>query len=484
MKGLLAKILAAQIVSVLLALLVMVIAARVSLQQGFMDFLERQEAVVLDDLAPALAAIYQAQGGWGFLRDRPNQWQRILRRNPAMEPDGGPPGPPFGGRGPRPSAGGPPSPLAVEQQLRWLRTLDQLQLRDRLFLLDGERTWVAGARDVELEGRTVAPVVAEGATVGWIGFAPMGRIRPPEVDRHLGGQLRTLTLTLLLALGLAAALGLLLARHLSRPVRELEDTVRALAHGNFDQRAAVTSGDEIGGLANGINRLAESLEKNRSSRQRWMADIAHELRTPVAILKGEIEALTDGVRTPDDRAIASLREEIEQLSVLVDDLQTLALADAGALNLRREPVELATLVRQVAESFGGRFAARDITVELDLPGPINALADAQRLRQLLQNLLENNTRYVESGGRVRIALSRETGDVQLTVEDSGPGVGEAQLALLFERFYRVERGRSRAGGGSGLGLAICRNIVEAHGGEIRAVRSPLGGLGIQVRIPD
>ena len=483
MKGLLAKILAAQILSVLLALLVMVIAARVSLRQGFIDFLERQEAVVLADLGPALAHIYETQGGWDFLIDRPNHWQRILRHNPAMQQDGGPPGPPPGGRRSRPFAGGPPSPLAVEQQLRWLRTLDRLKLRDRLFLLDGERAWVAGARDGGPEGRTLAPVEAEGAIVGWIGFAPMGRFRPPEVDRYLGGQLRTLTLSLLLALGLAAGLGLLLARHLSRPVRELEDTVRALTHGNFDQRAAVTSGDEIGGLAVGINRLAETLEKNRSSRQRWMAEIAHELRTPVAILKGEIEALTDGVRAPDERAMASLREEIEQLSVLVDDLQTLALADAGALNLRRESVELVALVRQVAESFAGRFAARDISVELDLPEPIDVLADAQRLRQLLQNLLENSSRYVESGGRVRIGLTRGAGDAQLTVEDSGPGVGEAQMALLFERFYRLERGRSRAGGGSGLGLAICRNIVEAHGGEIRAVRSPLGGLGIQVRIP-
>ena len=484
MKGLLTKILAAQVLSVLLALLVMVITVRVSVHRGFIDFLERQEAVVLADLAPVLAEIHQAQGGWDFLHDRPMQWQAILRRNPSAAGEGGPAGPRFGGRGPQPPVGRPPGPFAAEQQLRWLRTLDRLQLRDRLFLLDGERAWVAGARGVDLEGRTLAPVEAQGEAVGWVGFAPIGRVVPPEVSRFLGGQLRTLGLSLVLALALAAGLGLVLARHLSRPVRELEGTVRALAQGNFDQRSEVTSGDEIGGLALGINRLAETLDRNRSSRQRWMADIAHELRTPVAILKGEIEALTDGVRTADDRAMVSLREEIEQLSVLVDDLQTLALADAGALNLRREPVELDSLVRQVADSFRGRLAKRGIAVDLDLPEPISLMADAQRLRQLLQNLLENIIRYVESGGRVRIALGRQGGDVQLTVEDSGPGVGDAQLALLFERLYRVERGRSRAGGGSGLGLAICKNIVEAHGGEIRADRSPLGGLAILVRVPE
>lgn len=483
MRGLLAKILAAQIVSVLLALLVIVIAARVSLQQGFIDFLERQEAAVLDTLAPVLADIYLAQGGWDFLRDRPVHWQRILRRNPSLKADAVQPGPPRAGRGPRPFAGGPPGPGPGEEQLRWLRTLDRLQLRDRLFLLDSEQAWVAGPLDIGPGGRSMAAVEVEGATVGWIGFAPMGRVRPPEVDRFLSGQLRTLILFLLLALGLAAGLGLLLARHLSRPVRELEGTVRALAHGHFERRAEVISGDEIGGLARHVNHLAETLEKNRSSRQRWMADVAHELRTPVAILKGEIEALTDGVRAPDERAMASLSEEIDQLSVLVDDLQTLALADAGALNLRREPLDFHELLQQVAASFEDRLAARGIAVELDLPETLTMVADAQRLRQLLQNLLENCVRYAEDGGRVRVAAAQGAGDLRLTVEDSGPGVDDAQLGLLFERFYRGEPGRSRTGGGSGLGLSICRNIVEAHGGTIRAERSPLGGVAIRVRFP-
>jgi two-component system sensor histidine kinase BaeS len=483
MKGLLAKILAAQILSVLLALLVMVIAARVSLQQGFLDFLERQEAAVLDTLAPVLADIYVAQGGWDFLRDRPAFWQRILRRNPSLHPDVAQPGPPHAGRRARPFAGGPPDPGALEEQLRWLRTLDRLQLRDRLFLLDGDQAWVAGAPADVPRDRKLVPVEADGETVGWIGFAPMDPVRPPEVDRFLGGQLRTLTLSLLLALGLAAALGLLLARHLSRPVRELETTVRELAHGHFERRAEVTSGDEIGGLANGVNRLAETLEKNRTSRQRWMADIAHELRTPVAILKGEIEALTDGVREPDQRAMLSLGEEIDQLTALVDDLQTLALADAGSLSLRREPVDVRELVQQVTGAFRDRLAARDIALELDMSEPAPLRADAQRLRQLLQNLLENCARYVEAGGRVRVLVAQEAGALRLTVEDSGPGVGDAQLPLLFERFYRVEPARSRAAGGRGLGLSICRNIVEAHGGTIGAERSTLGGLAIQVRLP-
>jgi two-component system, OmpR family, sensor histidine kinase BaeS len=483
MKGLLAKILTAQVISVVLALLVMTIVTRISLHHGFMDFLERQEADVLGNLSPVLADVYQSQGSWDFLRDNPNHWQQFLRPHPSAQAGADGHGPQHPARRSRPYGAGPPAFADGEQQFRWLRMHDRLQLRDRLFLLDAQQGWVAGARGVEPGGGSLIPVGVDGAAVGWVGFAPIGRARPPEVERFLGGQLRALILTLVFALGLAAGLGFLLARHLSRPVRALDDTVRELSNGHFDRRAAVHTGDEIGALALNINRLGETLEKNRSSRQRWMADVAHELRTPVAILKGEVEALADGVRQLDARAISSLSEEIEQLSTLIGDLQTLALSDAGSLSLSREPLDLRALVQQVAESFREHLAARGISIELDAPQDVRLTADPQRLRQLLQNLLENTARYVLSGGTVRVALAADDEAVELTVEDSGPGVAEAQLGSLFERFYRVEQGRSRVGGGSGLGLSICRNIVEAHDGRIRAETSPLGGLAIHVRLP-
>jgi two-component system sensor histidine kinase BaeS len=278
-------------------------------------------------------------------------------------------------------------------------------------------------------------------------------------------------------------LGFLLARQLSRPVRELMATVTELTQGQYNRRASIPGRDEIGQLARAVNSLAATLEKNRTARQRWMADIAHELRTPVAILKGEVEALADGVRQPDGRSLSSLGDEINQLAALVDDLQTLALTDAGALDLRRERLDLAALIRQVAEPFTERLAARNIGLELELPATMELRGDAQRLRQLLQNLLENSVRYVTGGGRVRILLGATTEGVLLSVEDSGPGVTDMQLKHLFDRFYRVEQGRSRAGGGSGLGLSICRNIVEAHGGRIRAHRAESGGLAVRIELP-
>ena len=160
-----------------------------------------------------------------------------------------------------------------------------------------------------------------------------------------------------------------------------------------------------------------------------------------------------------------------------------ALADAGALNVVKEPLRLGPLVEQVADAFRHRLEDRGITLEVRVEDGVTATADPQRLRQLLHNLLENNARYVEDDGRVRLTLSGDTG-LLLVLEDSGPGVEDAQLSQLFERFFRVEGSRSRATGGAGLGLAICRSIVEAHGGTITAGHSELGGLAIRIRLPE
>jgi len=484
-KSLFAKILLAQVVTVLLALLVVMAITRASLSRGFIDFLQRQEAAVLDITAPALAELYEEQGGWDFVRDQPDNWQAILRKSSELLPPGrergrGQPrmGRAAAARGPG-GAGGPPP----DHPLRWLRSLDRLQLRDRLFLLDADQRFLAGPAIADPSKTVLQEVRVGDAAVGWIGFAPMGKVLPPEAERFLLGQVRVLAAAFLIALGLAALLGYLLARQLSRPVQELMGTVTELAQGHYERRATSAGGDEIGRLSAAVNSLAATLEKNRSARQRWMADIAHELRTPVAILKGEIEALADGLRQPDSRSLASLGEEIDQLAALVDDLQTLASSDAGALNLQRGPIDFAVLVQQTAETFTERFAARGISLQLDVPASLVVSGDPQRLRQLLHNLLENNVRYVESGGWVKIRLVPLSNGAALDIEDSGPGVPKEQLERLFERFYRVETGRSRVAGGSGLGLSICRNIVEAHGGSIRAECSAAGGLLVRVELP-
>jgi two-component system sensor histidine kinase BaeS len=469
MRGLLAKILLSMVISVTVALIIVFLITRVSLQAGLVTYIENQEAVQLQRLAPELAELYRQEGGWEFLRGRPLRWNRQLRLtrphpgtvDGAFDPP--PPGPP--GR----NKSRPPFP-------------ERLQFLRRLFLLDDQKSHVVGAITSEKGRYRLEAVEVAGELVGWIGFVPLRAELPWTAQSFLRNQARMLLISLFIALVLAGFIGFLLARHIARPVRELAGEVTALTRGEYGVRADIRTRDEIGALGRDVNRLAETLEKNRTARRRWMADIAHELRTPAAILKGEIEALEDGVRPVNKQTIASLREETQHLARLIDDLQTLALADAGALNLQMEAVNFSALTQQSGEAFRTRLAARGIELQLRIGERIILSADPQRLKQLLHNLLENCCRYVEENGQVRLSLAAKDHTVVLSLDDSGPGLRTEQMKQLFERFYRVEGSRSRATGGSGLGLAICRNIVEAHQGSIRAENSSMGGLCIHVEL--
>jgi two-component system sensor histidine kinase BaeS len=241
--------------------------------------------------------------------------------------------------------------------------------------------------------------------------------------------------------------------------------------------------DELGRLAADFNRLAETLERNETLRRRFMADVSHELRTPLAVLSGELEALEDGVRALTPESLASLRVEVNALGKLVDDLNQLALSDVGALAYRKETLDVVPLLEQALDSYRERLAERRLAVETAFDGAASVFGDADRLVQMFRNLLENSARYTDPGGRVRVAARREGERVAIDFDDSAPGVPQDALPHLFERFYRVEASRSRANGGAGLGLAICRSIALAHGGDISADRSALGGLRVRVALP-
>ncbi len=475
MKSLLGKILLALIGSTLLALLLVTLLSRTALQRGFVEFLEQQEEQQLHNLVPELAGLYRRRGDWDDLARDPRRWMRLLvktRPEGVRPPDEVPP-----------EFMRPPAQQGGRMADQAAMTRDARHLWRRMFLLDENSRWVAGARFGRAEPTRLVAIEVDGKTVGWVGFRAAEAIVAPEARRFLAYQSRALLLSLLLALALASALGYLLARSLSRPVMRLRDTVQELTRGRFAARANVGSGDEIGELARHVNRLAETLEKNESVRRRWTADTAHELRTPLAVLQGELDAVKDGVRPFTTATVTSLQEEVTHLVELVEDLQTLALADAGALNIRLQSVDLAYLLRQVLEAFTERIATAGLQSETRLPEHLEIVADPQRLRQLLHNLLENSCRYTHPGGKVRVTLTGGKNSVELEVEDTAPGVAPEHWQSLFDRFYRIEPSRNRTRGGSGLGLAICRNIVEAHGGEIRAADSPLGGLSIRVSLP-
>lgn len=498
--SLLGKILLSLLATTALALLLVSVIQRSSFKQGFNDFLQQQEEVQLSYLVPELQDWYSQQGSWQRLNGDTRRWLRLLARArpegisppPDARLDSASVGEPEGEHAMGPvdksegvdSAHRPPRHSLAGSRSGNRGSADELRrLWRRIFLLDGERRWVAGAPVGESEPASMQAVEVDGAVVGWVGFIPSTQPVAPEARRFLRFQHKTLLVSAGIALLASALVGLLLARHLSRPVVALRNSVQVLTAGDFSVRTEVHGNDEIASLARHINRLAETLQANESARRRWTADLAHELRTPITILQAEIEAARDGVRPNLENTLDSLREEVKHLSRLVSDLQVLALADAGALNMQLAEVDLVALVRQAVDALREQFRRADLRIDIEAPQSLLLQADAQRLRQLLLNLLENACRYTNPGGQIHIQLNASADGAELLIADSEPGLEEAQREQLFERFYRAESSRGRSSGGSGLGLAICREIVLAHGGSIQAQASKLGGLAIAIHLP-
>ncbi|MEC9482156.1 MAG: ATP-binding protein, partial [Halomonas sp.] len=263
---------------------------------------------------------------------------------------------------------------------------------------------------------------------------------------------------------------------LGRRTRSMALATRRLTEGDYSVRLRERGHDELSRLAHDFNVLAETLEANRLARQRWVADIAHELRTPLAVLHGEIEAMQDGIRPLDTDSLNSLAQEVGQLERLVKDLRLLAQSDAGVLEVHLETLDLADALRVRLEDARGWLHDDGIEMELDIAAPVLMRGDPQRLRQLWDNLLANTRAYTDSPGRLRVSLSKVQGQACIVWEDSAPGVDDAALPRLTERLYRVDASRNRRRGGSGLGLSIAMALVQSHGGDMRVSHSPLGGL--------
>ncbi len=268
------------------------------------------------------------------------------------------------------------------------------------------------------------------------------------------------------------------------------DGARGIAQGRLGTRVRVRGQDELATLARTFNHMATRLDRVESSRRAWLADVAHELRTPLAAMRAEIEALQDGVRTFDDRTALRLHRQVMRLGQLVDDLR-LSMSDTAVPLDAAETVRPLVLVDEAVASMRERFAQAGIALETTWPlgaAPVpEVLGDTRRLHQVVMNLLENSLRYTDAGGRLRVSRAppedTPAGELLLWFDDTAPGVDEAERPLIFERLYRCEGSRDRMLGGSGLGLAICRSVVLAHGGRIEADASPLGGLRIALALP-
>jgi signal transduction histidine kinase len=278
----------------------------------------------------------------------------------------------------------------------------------------------------------------------------------------------------LVAVAIALLLTFFLSRRILAPVKALTSATERLGRGDFSQRVKVKDKGELGELAQAFNNMASDLERAEKLRQNMVADVAHELRTPLSNLQGYLEALSDGVIKPDAKTIRSLGEEAALLSRLVDDLQELSLAEAGKLELDCQPEDLTELINRTVAALEGQASAKGVSVATELPDKLPAVnIDSHRIIQVLRNLLENAVTHTAKDGAITVAAKQRGGWVEVSVTDNGEGIPAKDLPNIFERLYRVDKSRARATGGSGLGLTIAKRLVEAHGGKIKA-RSKLG----------
>ncbi len=450
-----------------LAILAMFLIMGWSINRGFYQYLGTMEEGMLEQMAGSLEQAYSEHGNWDFLKNNPGLWMRqMLNAGPDRMMaerfrrfgDSGHM-PPRMGRGPH----GP---------------------RSALIVLDAERKPIVGSysKGDEVNFR---PLVHQGRTVGYVGLLPPRHFLHPMQVRFLSQQHVALALAAGGMVLVVVLVSLPLARRLVHPIKAMAGATHDIASGKYATRIPDTSSDELGQLARDFNAMALTLEKNEKERRQWVADISHELRTPIAVLRGEIEALLDGIRTVNPDTIRSLHAEALRLNRLVEDLYQLSLSDIGALTFRKENLDLAQVLRDVIESYSAEFVRKGIALTSNVPEgkEVVVFADRQRLNQLFANLFENSLRYTAAGGSLVARLAQTEEHAVIELQDSTPGVPEKDLDRLFERLYRVEGSRSRVSGGAGLGLAICKDIVEAHEGTISAHQSPLGGLLIRVSLP-
>lgn len=487
------KLFLSMLLMAVLAVLIMAVFMNWSFRVGFASY---QHSVELDKARKVTSLLekrYAEQGSWEFLFQHPAVWAELLTQvgEHLPLPPAPPPRPPPSSPGMLflpdnavpPAFPAPPPPMRGENYPRPLALrMNILDANQQVLLGEPMNLHTPAKGSSHLEK---IPVTHDGTTVGWVTIR-QGRAGFDSLEEiFFDQQLRNLYIIGLIVILLSLLAAALLVRHFLKPVHALTQGTQALTSGRLDTQIEVETRDELGQLANDFNKLARTLKQQENIRKQWIADISHELRTPIAILRSEIEAMLDGIREPNLERIRSLHVDVLALGKLVDDLHQLSLVDSGELELPDVVVNLVDVLSDALDTAEPHLAAKKLrfTRHLDIASNAVIRGDAARLHQLFTNLLSNSQRYTDENGQVEVSLNVADGKVIVEIQDTTPGVPDDALPHLFDRLFRVDKSRSRSLGGSGLGLSICKNIVEAHHGVISAEHSRLGGVCIWMEFP-
>lgn len=425
------------------------LTARWNTRAEFISFLSDQDQT---DIVTALSNYHRENGSWAGA-------ERIFFRNRGPQP---------AGNGPDPGRRRPPF-ILVDETGKVILPNERYRIGDQVPKAD-LALGIPITEDDQIIGILVpVRVPFEG--------------NPREVE-FIDRINRTLLYGALIGAVIALLLGVFLSRTLTRPIRELTQATHAVSEGDLSQQVPVRSDDELGELAQAFNKMSTELARSINTRRQMTADIAHELRTPLSLILGHAEAVHDGVLPPTRENFEIIREEATRLEHLVNDLRILSLADAGELTINLQPIEPQRLLQEVAALYQYQTQRKNITLELDIASPLSTIeVDPGRMTQVLTNILDNALRHTPEGRQIILAVKQVQGQIEISIQDSGPGITAQDVNRIFDRFYRTDPSRQREDGGSGLGLAIAKSIVQAHGGQIKAESEPGKGLKIMIALP-
>lgn len=363
---------------------------------------------------------------------------------------------------------------------RFVSIPDRLGLSSRLSLYDEKQQFIVG--EPATDQIAFRPIIVGQKVVGYLGLKPVLDQDDASSINFFSNQKRYLLLVYALTVLSSLVAALLMATYFKKPIQRLLNATRELTRGNYQHQVKIRRNDELGDLSNQLNHLADILHHHEESRRQWVSDTSHELKTPLAVLQAQIEAMQDGIRKATPEHLDAMMRQVSSLKKLTQDLADLAQADAQQLKCYFADVNSWDVVLQEVENFRSTFEQNQLEVTLSGEGAILSL-DRDRFKQIIVNLLGNCVRYTEQGGKIQIHTQQNEQQWIMYVDDSPLGVNDEQLARLGERFYRVDDSRTRSTGGTGLGLALSCKLAQALGGSLTFDHSPLGGLRCVLTFP-
>ncbi len=434
-----------------------------SFRHNFNQYIIEKEIRFANSLISDLEAKYKQHKNWEWINDWQDYLNSIFNNHLAETP----------GNLPKQAGHSP---------VKFMGSMPPPHVWSEITLLDKNGVPVHGNRS---KLNSIAVMLKhDGEPIGFLIIPKNPSLQDLKDAEFLELQLKKLGASLAITLCFAFIVSIPLAHLLTRRINIINQFIEQLSKGNFKNKLSIRGKDEISALSEHINNLTSILDKANEVRCQLAADVSHELRTPVAVLKAELESLEDGIRRLDKQAINRLTIHTKRLEHLISDLYDLSITDLGGMAYKKEVMSLTDSVEDAIQSMRMEFEKKQIDLQLiGNAHSIYLLADKRRILQLLTGLLKNSLDYTNSPGVTYVIINKSENNVHINIEDSAPGVTDEQLPKLFDRLYRGDASRSRAVGGAGLGLSICKNIVEAHQGDIRLGHSDFGGLKVTLSLP-